>query len=223
MRSKFIWLVLGVLIAGGCSPLPTDSPKKDPIPAADPPADPPQAKGPQKATFGGGCFWCTEAVFQQLKGVRSVVSGYSGGSEKNPTYQQVCSGSTGHAEVIQITFDPKVIPFDELLRAFWQTHDPTTLNRQGPDVGTQYRSVIFYHNKEQKALAQRYKKKLDSSGAFDRPIVTAIEPFSAFYPAEKYHQNFFRNNPEHGYCKAFIPPKLAKLEKVFKDRLKSPR
>jgi peptide-methionine (S)-S-oxide reductase len=182
---------------------------------------PEAAAGSQKATFGNGCFWCTEAVFQQLKGVSSVVSGYSGGTVKNPTYEQVCRGTTGHAEVIQVTYDPKVITFPELLEVFWKTHDPTTLNRQGPDEGTQYRSAIFYHNPEQKELAEKYKKKLDESGAFSAPIVTEITAFSEFYPAEGYHQNYFVTNPNQPYCRAIIRPKVEKFEKVFKDKLRT--
>ncbi len=174
----------------------------------------------ETATFGGGCFWCMEAVFQQLKGVDSVASGYSGGTVKNPTYKQVCQGDTGHAEVIQVTFDPKVISYTDLLEVFWKTHDPTTKNRQGPDSGTQYRSVIFFHNDEQKELAQKYKEKLDRSGAFSAPIVTEITKFSAFYRAEDYHQNYFLDNANQPYCRAVIQPKLDKFEKVFKDKLK---
>jgi len=174
----------------------------------------------QKATFGSGCFWCTEAVFERLNGVQKVVSGYAGGIVENPTYEQVCSGKTGHAEVTQITYDPKVITYDELLEVFWKTHDPTTLNRQGNDVGTQYRSVIFYHNDEQKRLAEKYKEELNKSGAWDKPIVTEISPFTNFYPAEKYHQNYYDNNPAQPYCSFVITPKVEKLEKVFKDKLK---
>ncbi len=172
------------------------------------------------ATFGSGCFWCTEAVFQQVKGVEKVVSGYSGGRVKNPTYKEVCSGLTGHAEVVQVTYNPAVITYDELLEIFWQTHDPTTLNRQGNDVGTQYRSVIFYHNQEQKKKAEYYRKKLNESGAFNRPIVTEISPFTEFYPAENYHQNYYRLNPEAPYCTYVIAPKLEKFRKVFADKLK---
>lgn len=172
------------------------------------------------ATFGNGCFWCTEAIFQQLKGVTKVVSGYSGGKVKNPTYKEVCSGLTGHAEAIQITYDPHVISYDELLEVFWQTHDPTTLNRQGADVGTQYRSVVFYHNDEQKNLAQQYKEKLDASGAFDNPIVTEISSFTEFYPAEDYHQNYFNLNGNAPYCSYVIQPKVEKFKKVFKSKLK---
>ena len=175
----------------------------------------------ERATFGSGCFWCTEAVFQQLKGVRSAVSGYSGGRVKNPTYRQVSTGTTGHAEVIQVNYDPEVISFEELLEVFWQTHDPTTLNRQGNDEGTQYRSAIFYHSDEQRRLAEHYKQKLDESGAFDRPIVTEIVPFTEFYRAESYHQNYYDENPYQPYCSMVIRPKLEKVKKVFKDKLKT--
>lgn len=173
------------------------------------------------ATFGNGCFWCTEAVFQQLKGVQKVTSGYSGGKVKNPTYEQVCSGETGHAEVIQIVYDPKVITFDELLEVFWKTHDPTTLNQQGADYGTQYRSAIFYHSAEQKKLAEEYKDKLNKAEVYKRPIVTEVTAFSEFYPAEKYHQNYFNQNTNAGYCRNVIQPKLAKFKEVFKDKLKN--
>lgn len=172
------------------------------------------------ATFGSGCFWCTEAIFQQVKGVEKVVSGYSGGKVKNPTYKEVCTGLTGHAEVVQITYNPELITYDELLEIFWKTHDPTTLNRQGNDVGTQYRSVIFYHNEEQKKKAEFYRKQLEESGAFNRPIVTEISPFVEFYPAENYHQNYYRLNPTAPYCTYVIAPKLEKFEKVFSNKLK---
>ncbi len=172
------------------------------------------------ATFGGGCFLCTEAVFQRVKGVEKVVSGYMGGKVKNPTYKEVTTGLTGHAEVIQITYNPSIISYDEILEIFWGTHDPTTLNRQGADVGTQYRSVIFYHNESQKQLAESYKKKLDSSGAFERTIVTEISPASAFYKAEDYHQNYFNLNSNVPYCTYVIQPKLDKFKKVFQDKLK---
>jgi peptide-methionine (S)-S-oxide reductase len=174
----------------------------------------------EKATFGSGCFWCTEAVFLRVEGVKSVVSGYAGGTKENPSYEQVCTGNTGHAEVVQVTYDPKVISYDEVLKIFWQTHDPTTLNKQGADVGTQYRSVVFYHNDEQKEKAERYKKELDKSGAWKDPIVTQIVPFTKFYKAEDYHQNYFANNPEKGYCAFVIAPKVEKFEKVFKEKLK---
>lgn len=174
----------------------------------------------QVATFGTGCFWCTEAVFQQLKGVSKVTSGYSGGDVINPTYEEVCTKTTGHAEVIQIVYDPSIITFDELLEVFWQTHDPTTLNRQGNDVGPQYRSVIFYHNAEQKEKAEKYKAALDKSGAWPNPIVTAIEPYKNYYAAEDYHQNYYKLNGKAPYCYFVIRPKLEKFEKVFKDKLK---
>jgi peptide-methionine (S)-S-oxide reductase len=172
------------------------------------------------ATFGSGCFWCTEALFQDLEGVISVTSGYSGGTIKNPAYKEICTGRTGHAEVIRIIFDPNKITYPELLEVFWKTHDPTTLNRQGNDVGTQYRSVIFYHSEEQKMLAEKYKKELDSSGAFDKPIVTEISPASAFYKAENYHQDYFNLNGTEPYCTFVIQPKVEKFKKVFKDKLK---
>jgi len=172
------------------------------------------------ATFGTGCFWCTEAVFQELEGVEKVTSGYSGGTVPNPTYEQVCSKTTGHAECLNIMYDPAKISFDELLEVFWQVHDPTTLNRQGADVGTQYRSVVFYHNEEQRAKTAKYKAELDKSGAFANPIVTTLEPFKVFYPAEDYHQNYYRNNGGQGYCQFVIRPKVEKFEKVFKNKLK---
>lgn len=174
----------------------------------------------KKATFGSGCFWCTEAVFERLNGVHSVVSGYAGGAVENPTYEEVCNGTTGHAEVTQITYDPDMITFDELLEVFWKTHDPTTLNRQGNDVGTQYRSVIFYHDEEQKQLAQKYKEELNKSGAWDKPIVTEISPLTNYFEAEDYHQDYYANNPNQGYCTFVIAPKVEKFEKVFKDKLK---
>jgi peptide-methionine (S)-S-oxide reductase len=173
------------------------------------------------ATFGTGCFWCTEAIFQQLEGVQKVTSGYSGGEVPNPTYKQVCTGTTGHAEVIQVEYDPNKITYDELLEAFWKAHDPTTLNRQGNDVGTQYRSVVFYHNAEQKEKAEKYKVELDASGAFDKPIVTEIAPFSVFYPAENYHQDYYNANGAQPYCYFVIRPKLEKFRKVFKGKLKN--
>jgi peptide-methionine (S)-S-oxide reductase len=172
------------------------------------------------ATFGGGCFWCTEAVFQRMKGVEKVVSGYSGGKVENPTYEQVCSGRTGHAEVIQITYDPSVAQFKDLLEVFWKTHDPTTLNRQGADVGTQYRSSVFYHSDEQKKVAEEYKEKLDKSGIFKDPIVTEIVAFTKFYPAEKYHQNYFNDNPRNPYCQAVVKSKVDKFREIFADKLK---
>ncbi len=173
----------------------------------------------EQATFGSGCFWCTEAIFQNVKGVHSVVSGFSGGHVKNPAYREVVTGRTGHAEVIHVTYDPAVISYEELLEIFWQTHDPTTLNRQGNDVGTQYRSAIFYHNEAQRQLAEEYKARLDKSGAFADPIVTEISPFNAFYPAEDYHQNYFNLNGEQPYCAFLIRPKVEKFKQVFKEKV----
>jgi len=174
----------------------------------------------EKATFGNGCFWCTEVIFEGLTGVEKVVSGYSGGHVENPTYHAVCAGTTGHAEVIQLTYDPNAITFDELLEVFWQTHDPTTLNRQGNDVGTQYRSVVFYHNEEQRNTTEVYKKALNESGAWDNPVITEITPFANYYPAEDYHQNYYNLNSSQPYCVFVIQPKLEKFKKVFKDKLK---
>lgn len=174
----------------------------------------------ETATFGGGCFWCTEAVFQRVKGVEKVASGYMGGKTKNPTYKDICTGLTGHAEVIQVQFDPTVVSFAELLEVFWKTHDPTTLNQQGADEGTQYRSVVFFHSKAQQEEAELYKKKLDEAKIYPDPIVTEISPASEFYVAEDYHQNYFNDNPNQGYCRVVITPKLEKFEKVFKDKLK---
>lgn len=172
------------------------------------------------ATLGAGCFWCVEAVFQQLNGVLKVTSGYSGGTVANPTYEQVCEKNTGHAEVIRVVFDPGIISYDELLEVFWQTHDPTTLNRQGNDVGPQYRSVVFYHNAEQKAKAEEYKASLNKSGAFSAPIITEISPLKNFYQAEDYHQSYYLNNGSLPYCYYVIRPKMEKFEKVFRDKLK---
>ncbi|HEY7330199.1 MAG TPA: peptide-methionine (S)-S-oxide reductase MsrA [Gemmataceae bacterium] len=172
------------------------------------------------ATLGGGCFWCLEAAFEQLRGVERVQSGYAGGSVANPTYQQVCGGNTGHAEVVQITFDPGVISFGELLDAFFDIHDSTTLNRQGADVGTQYRSVIFYHSPEQKRIAEEKIAALNDSGVYRAAVVTQLVPFEVFYRAEEYHQGYFRNNPYQGYCQVVVAPKVAKLRDHFTDKLK---
>ena len=172
------------------------------------------------ATLGTGCFWCTEAVFQQLAGVEKVESGYSGGQVENPTYKQVCNGDTGHAECLNITYDPSIISFEDLLEVFWKTHDPTTLNRQGNDVGTQYRSVVFYHNEEQKKIVENQIAELDKSGSWNNPIVTTLEPFVKFYVAEDYHQDYFNNNGGNPYCQMVVRPKVEKFEKVFKDKLK---
>jgi methionine-S-sulfoxide reductase len=174
------------------------------------------------ATFGEGCFWCSEAVYDNLRGVKTVTSGYSGGKAENPSYEDVCTGRTGHAEVIQVTYDPAVISFEDLLKVFWQTHDPTTLNRQGHDSGTQYRSAIFYHDEEQRRVAEQYKKQLDASKVFSSPIVTEITEFKNFYPAEKYHQDYYKLNPNQGYCQLVIRPKVEKFNKEFKAMLKDP-
>lgn len=184
------------------------------------PMDKSTQTGLEKATFGAGCFWCTEAVFLNVKGVEKVVSGYSGGKVKNPSYREVCTGLTGHAEVTQITFDPKVVSYEELLEVFWNTHDPTTLNRQGADQGTQYRSVVFYHDEEQKKTAEAYKQQLEASHVFSNPIVTEISPLINFYEAEDYHQNYYSLNPNQGYCQYVIRPKVEKFKKQFADRLK---
>ena len=172
------------------------------------------------ATLGGGCFWCLEAVYDQLKGVQDVVSGYSGGHVPDPTYEHVCTGTTGHAEVVQIAFDPQVITFKDILDVFFTIHDPTTLNHQGADVGTQYRSAIFYHTPEQKAVAEQTVSGLEAAHLWDNPIVTEITPFEAFYPAEDYHQEYFQRNPNQGYCRVVIAPKVAKFRKQHLDRLK---
>ncbi|MCO6501119.1 MAG: peptide-methionine (S)-S-oxide reductase MsrA [Vicingus serpentipes] len=179
-----------------------------------------QTKNMDTITFGAGCFWCVEAIFESLKGVEKVVSGYAGGSVKNPSYKEVCTGSTGHAEVCQLTYNPEVISLKELLEVFWQTHDPTTLNRQGGDVGTQYRSAIFYHTLEQKHIAESYLKTLNDEKAFPNPIVTEITAINNFYPAEDYHQNYFEQNGDQPYCRAVVRPKLDKFKKIFKEKLK---
>lgn len=172
------------------------------------------------AIFGAGCFWCVEAVFQRIVGVEKLVSGYSGGQVENPTYKEVCEGTTGHAEVCMLFYDPKKVSFETLLSVFWQTHDPTTLNRQGNDLGTQYRSAIFYTTEQQKEIAEKYKKELSASGAFKNPIVTEITPYTNFYPAEDYHQDYYNQNSSQSYCQFVIAPKLEKFEKVFGDKLR---
>ncbi len=174
----------------------------------------------QTIYLGEGCFWCTEAFFQRINGVISVESGYGGGFVENPTYEQVCDKNTGHVEIAKIVFDPAIVPFKDILEVFWKTHDPTTLDRQGNDVGPQYKSVIYYVSEAQKTEALAYKEALDKSGAFDAPIVTTIEPFKNYYPAENYHQNYYNNNTNQGYCRFVISPKLEKFEKVFKEKLK---
>jgi peptide-methionine (S)-S-oxide reductase len=174
----------------------------------------------QEATFGAGCFWCVEAVFQRMKGVASVRPGYAGGHVENPTYREVCGGQTGHAEVCRIEYDANEVSFDELLEVFWKTHDPTTLNRQGNDVGTQYRSVVFYHDEAQREAAEAWKAKLDGAGIWSDPIVTEITALNNYTDAEDYHNNYFNDNPNQGYCRVVIQPKVEKFEKVFKDKLK---
>lgn len=174
----------------------------------------------KNATFAGGCFWCTEAIFKKLKGVESVVSGYSGGDLENPSYEAVSSGTTGHAEAIQITYDPKTISYEKLLEIFFKLHDPTTLNQQGNDVGTQYRSVIFYHNEKQKELAEKVKQEIEKSGMYQNPIVTKIEPFKNFFKAEDYHQDYYQRNSYQPYCQIIIDPKIQKLYRDFKEEIK---
>jgi peptide-methionine (S)-S-oxide reductase len=171
-------------------------------------------------TLGSGCFWCSQAIFERVKGVISATAGYSGGDIPRPSYEQVCTGETGYAEVVQVVYNPKIVSLEELLEIFWKTHNPTTLNRQGADVGTQYRSVIFYHNNRQKEIAESLKKKLEEAKIWADPIVTKISPYKNFYPAEQYHQDYYRNNPSAGYCQFVITPKLEKFEKVFKDQIK---
>ena len=175
----------------------------------------------ETATLGGGCFWCLEAVFEQLRGVEKVESGYAGGRTPDPTYHQVCTGATGHAEVVQVTFDPAVVSFAEVLDVFFATHDPTTLNRQGADVGTQYRSVIFYHGPAQKETAERKIAELNAAGVWGSPLVTEVAPLERFYRAEDYHQEYFRTNPGQGYCQAVVAPKVAKFRKQFTAKLKA--
>jgi peptide-methionine (S)-S-oxide reductase len=191
------------------------------FPVLDPAETSPPAPGDatETATFGAGCFWCSEAVFQRVKGVKTVVSGYSGGWAVNPTYDEVSSGTTGHAEVIQVTFDPKAVTYPELLEVFWRSHDPTERDRQGKDVGPQYRSAVFYHTDRQKDLAERYRQKIDAAGVYPRPVVTEVEPFTAFYPAGADHQDYYNRHSRQGYCRAVIGRKLDKLKAVFGDRL----
>ncbi len=182
----------------------------------------PAAKKTETVTLGAGCFWCVEAIFERVDGVIEVKSGYSGGNLPNPTYREVISGRTGHAEVLQIVFNPDILPFEKLLEIFFMTHDPTTLNRQGADVGTQYRSAIFYHTEEQKRIAGEIKEMLDNKEIWDDPIVTEITPYSEFYKAEDYHQEYFRNNPNQGYCRMVIAPKVKKFEEAFRNYLRQP-
>ena len=174
----------------------------------------------ETATFGGGCFWCLEAVYEELNGVKTVVSGYAGGASKNPTYKEVCSGSTGHAEVVQIEFDTSIVSFDELLSVFFSIHDPTTLNRQGADVGSQYRSVVFYHDDGQRESAVQKISEIETKKLVSQPVVTDVVPYKVFYEAEDYHQNYFKRNPEQGYCQVVVAPKLVKFRDLFGDKLK---
>ena len=176
--------------------------------------------GTEAATLGGGCFWCLEAVFEEMEGVKSVVSGYAGGTVKNPSYDDVCSGTTGHAEVVRIEFDPKVVEFEKILDVFFTIHDPTTMDRQGADVGSQYRSIILYHDDRQKEIAEKKIKDLESSKKLGRPIVTQVVPLGAFYEAEKYHQDYFKKNPQAGYCRAVVAPKVIKFQEIFPEWLK---
>jgi peptide-methionine (S)-S-oxide reductase len=187
-------------------------------PQAEP--TPPVSSEPKLATFGGGCFWCTEAVFELVKGVHDVVSGYAGGQVPFPSYDAVCTGRTGHAEVVQVTYDPSVVSYPELLEIFWRTHDPTTLNRQGPDIGTQYRSIILCHDDEQREIAEGLKKRLNENKVFKRPVVTQVVPYQIFYPAEPYHQDYFRKNPNAGYCQMMIVPKLKKFSQTFREKMR---
>ena len=227
--ARFIPLLSIFAVFASCGRITSETVSPDPSPPLEevskpmtpPPSDddPAPAKH-QVATFGAGCFWCVEAVYQELEGVVAVESGYSGGHVENPTYEQVCNKTTGHAEVCRITFDPDKTSFSDLLQVFWQTHDPTTRDRQGNDEGPQYRSVIFTHDDDQKALATAIKKELDASGAWPNPIVTEIESLKNYYKAEAVHQNYFRNNPNEGYCAHIIQPKMEKFRKAFKDKLK---
>ncbi|WP_425397659.1 peptide-methionine (S)-S-oxide reductase MsrA [Aeoliella sp.] len=215
---RFLTFLLLLATAGGCSAqlaIGEEKPTAKPITKADKPRE-----KMAQATFGGGCFWCTEAVFLALEGVEKVTSGYSGGQVENPTYREVCMGTTGHAEVIHIEYDPEKVTFQELLEVHLKTHDPTTLNRQGNDIGTQYRSAVFYHTDEQKKLAETAIDELNKAGAYENPIVTEVTEFEKFWPAEDYHQNYLAENPNQGYCRLVVQPKVDKFRKVFKDKLK---
>ncbi len=221
MNNTF-FLLLGLFLTGASScAQPGNIPSKKQIMQDTTTKENPILPATEIATLANGCFWCTEAIFTSLEGVLQVTSGYTGGKTKNPTYKEVCSGETGHAECLQIVYDPSKIGFKDLLEVFWETHDPTTLNRQGNDVGTQYRSAIFFHSEEQRTQAVQYKEALDKSGAFDKPIVTEVTPFDIFYPAENYHQQYYElNGDANPYCQFVIRPKLEKFRKVFKDKLK---
>jgi len=222
MKRSFLYLI--ILLAGGYAIFAAS--KREPK-SADTPTIPSHAvmknnKNLDTATFAAGCFWCVEAQFRQLKGVENVISGFSGGHVKNPSYEEVCTGTTGHAEACNILYNPKQITYDELLAAFFTAHDPTQLNRQGNDVGTQYRSAIFYHNAEQKEKAIYYINKLNEAKAYPNKIVTEVDPYTVFYKAEGYHQDFYNKNPNQEYCHYVIQPEVAKFRKVFKDKLKNP-
>jgi peptide-methionine (S)-S-oxide reductase len=209
-----ILIALSMLVLSACQPKSSTS---NNVKAKEPMSTNKQL---DTATFGGGCFWCMEAVFQDLRGVEKVESGFSGGHVKNPAYREVCEGTTGHAEVTQITFDPSVITYKDLVDIFWHVHNPTTLNQQGNDVGTQYRSVIFYHNEEQKKIAEASKAEATQTKVWPDPIVTEISPFTVFYKAEDYHQNYFKNNPNQSYCVYVVNPKVQKFKKQYHDKLK---
>lgn len=212
-------MVALLILLQACTEAKTKPISTSPLPALS--AAEVKAKGLELATFASGCFWCTEAVFERLKGVDRVISGYSGGPEKNPTYEQVGAGATGHAEAVQIYFDPKQITYPELLEVFFATHDPTTLNRQGPDVGKQYRSAIFYHNEEQKQQTAAYMKELETKKTFSNRVVTQLQPYKIFYPAEDYHQDYYEHNPNNPYIQSVTAPKVHKFEKQFKAKLKA--
>lgn len=214
MQKIILFIVSALLSLTSCANKKTTTITNELIPPVN------QLANTDTVTFGTGCFWCTEAIFQMVEGVISVESGYSGGNVKNPTYEQIGTGATGHAECLNIVYDTSKVTYDELLEIFWQTHDPTTLNRQGNDIGPQYRSVIFYRTAQQKAIAEKYKTELDKSGAFDRPIVTGFEPMTTFYKAENYHQNYYNQNGSQPYCQYVIRPKVEKFKKVFKGKLK---
>ncbi len=217
-RSKTILFILALFgLSSSCTSQKSSGQAEEKAPAKDQIVE--QSMNTEIATFGAGCFWCVEAVFQELKGVLKVESGYMGGAIPNPTYREVCTGTTGHAEVTRITFDPTIISYEELLEVLWTTHDPTTLNRQGADAGTQYRSAIFYHSDEQKSKAEKSKKEVATT-IWDSPIVTEIVAADTFYPAEEYHQDYYALNPNAGYCRAVISPKVAKVRATFTDKLK---
>lgn len=209
MKNNLLFVLILVFISSSCN----SQNKKETM-------DNSNTENLETATFGAGCFWCVEAIFQDVKGVYSVKPGYTGGTVKNPSYKEVCTGRTGHAEVAQIKYNPEEVSYDKLLEIFWYTHDPTTLNRQGGDVGTQYRSAVYYHNEEQKSKAEAYKAKLEELKVYPNPIVTEITEIDVFYEAEDYHNDYFTNNPEQGYCKMVIKPKVEKFKKAFEKELK---